>query len=278
MTAEGPARRRGRGKSAESLALIDAAPAVVSELPAEAVTIVVLTREDARILTDRIKHAAEHLYQLLLEAHEGKAWLALGYPSWREYAAIECSMSQSYAYRLLNQARVLRALEQAAGSPIGEIVSEHVARQIKPSLRFVTSEITERIQQGEEATAAVQTAIHTLTEKPEPAARRVVGPPSNGLDFARCAIMQLEEIRDDDTQRQQAFDAIRTWLDAKDTGLAPGEEYEERFEVDSAVLQAVHAIRRIAASWPDDVHFQPLIRKLRYEADRLAQWQERRRA
>ncbi|MEO8520040.1 MAG: hypothetical protein ABI603_01680 [Acidobacteriota bacterium] len=136
--------RHGRGTSAESLAL---------------------TREDARILTDRIKHAAEHLYQLLLEAHEQEAWRALGYPSWREYAAIEFGKSQSYLYRLLDQGRVLRALEQAAGSPIGEIVSEHVARQIKPHLAVVTSEIVERIKNGEAAPAAVTAAVNTVTEK-----------------------------------------------------------------------------------------------------------------
>lgn len=70
---------------------------------------------DAAALTD---HA------LTLDAYERKAWQVLGYASWREYAKTEFSMGQSHAYRLLDQGRVIRALEEAAGiSPMGEIVS-----------------------------------------------------------------------------------------------------------------------------------------------------------
>ncbi len=42
--------------------------------------------------------------------------------------------------------------------------------------------------------------------------RREVRPPSNGMQFARIAIMKLEEIRDDDTERAQAFNHVRAWL------------------------------------------------------------------
>jgi hypothetical protein len=41
--------------------------------------------------------------------------------------------------------------------------------------------------------------------------------PSNGMQFARIAIMKLEEIRDDDIERQQAFRHVRSWLDARET-------------------------------------------------------------
>jgi hypothetical protein len=40
--------------------------------------------------------------------------------------------------------------------------------------------------------------------------------PSNGMQFARIAVMKLEEIRDDDTERQQALDHVRRWLDARE--------------------------------------------------------------
>lgn len=45
-------------------------------------------------------------------------------------------------------------------------------------------------------------------------------PPSNGLQFARIAIMKLEEIRDNDSERQQAFDMVRRWLDAREAQAA----------------------------------------------------------
>lgn len=41
--------------------------------------------------------------------------------------------------------------------------------------------------------------------------------PSNGMQLARIAVMKLEEIRDDDLERQQAFQHVRSWLNARET-------------------------------------------------------------
>lgn len=40
----------------------------------------------------------------------------------------------------------------------------------------------------------------------------VLGPPCNGLDFARMALMDLEQIRDDDAQRDAAFEFVLAWI------------------------------------------------------------------
>lgn len=61
------------------------------------------TPDEARHLTDAIKSSAERLWSLLMEAHDRKAWAALGYTTWRDYAMTEFGMSQSHAYRLLDQ-------------------------------------------------------------------------------------------------------------------------------------------------------------------------------
>lgn len=89
-----------------------------------------LTADEARELTNEIKASAERMYALLLRAHEGRAWSALGYDSWREYAMAEFGMSQSHAYRLLDQARVIRVIEADADSPIGELPNESQAREL----------------------------------------------------------------------------------------------------------------------------------------------------
>lgn len=89
-----------------------------------------LNADEARALTDEIRGAAEQVYALLLKAHEGEAWTPLGYGSWREYAMAEFGMSQSYAYRLLDQARVIREIEAASVSPIGELPNEGQAREL----------------------------------------------------------------------------------------------------------------------------------------------------
>lgn len=105
-----------------------------------------LTPDEARSLTDEIRGATERVFRLLLRAYEGNAWQALGYGSWRDYAMTEFGMSQSHAYRLLDQGRVVREIEDAAvaaqgelseteSSPIGETaISEAAARELVPLL------------------------------------------------------------------------------------------------------------------------------------------------
>jgi hypothetical protein len=39
-----------------------------------------------------------------------------------------------------------------------------------------------------------------------------LGPPRNGMDFARMALMDLEQIRDDDVERDAAFDCVMEWI------------------------------------------------------------------
>lgn len=65
--------------------------------------------------------------------------------------------------------------------------------------------------------AAVPSESSTGEKPPREAARRPLAPPSNGVQFARIAIMKLEEIRENDTERQHAFAMVRSWLDARET-------------------------------------------------------------
>lgn len=109
-----------------------------------------LTRAEARDLTDTIKASADTLWLLLKDSYDRRAWAALGYDTWRDYATAEFGMSQSYAYRLLGQAQVIAEIEAAAGSPMGEMISERDARDLKPVL-------AEAKRAVEEATAGEKT-------------------------------------------------------------------------------------------------------------------------
>ena len=130
-----------------------------------ATSVVPLTRDEARALTDRrIRETVDQLWSLLLEAHERHAWKALSYASWREYAVAEFNMSQGHAYRLLDQGRIIRELEAVANSPVGEI-SERVIRDIKPRLALVTAEISERIADGEIPKDAVQATLVDVRQR-----------------------------------------------------------------------------------------------------------------
>lgn len=118
----------------------------------------------ARELTIKIKSATYQLWSLLLEAHEGKAWKALGYASWEAYIDAEFDMSRQYAYRLLDHGRVIRALEEAAGESVahGRQITERVSRDIKPVLPDVTREIRERVEAGGDP---IQTTYEVIEAK-----------------------------------------------------------------------------------------------------------------
>lgn len=57
----------------------------------------------------------------------------------------------------------------------------------------------------------------TPTERPAKPAAPVLGPPSNGMQFARMAIMDLEQIRPDDAERAEAFAYVKEWIDARES-------------------------------------------------------------
>jgi hypothetical protein len=112
---------------------------------------------------------------------------------------------------------------------VDDLKAEHAA-----SLQAVCSEKTKyTTKQGTVATMKT-TNIGRRREQPEPdvddpplepvsfPSRRSVAapPPRNGIQFARIAIMKLEEIRDNDQERQQAFDMVRRWLDAREAETA----------------------------------------------------------
>ena len=61
-----------------------------------------MTKSCARDLTDRIKVAGQDLAEMLHRAHEGRAWEALGYASWKEHCEAEFQMSKRRSYQLLD--------------------------------------------------------------------------------------------------------------------------------------------------------------------------------
>jgi len=101
----------------------------------------------ARQLTERIRaaaHTAHRLCSLLVEAHERRAWVALGYPTWSEYIRTEFRLSRSRSYELLEHGRVVRDLESATGLSGIPDISPHAAAQIKPHLDEVVQAIRAR--------------------------------------------------------------------------------------------------------------------------------------
>jgi hypothetical protein len=100
----------------------------------------------ASALTERIRRAQDHVCLLLLEAHEGRAAASLGYRSWAQYVQREFSLSRRRSYELLDQGRVIRAVQAAAGMRGIPHISAHAAEEIKAHLHDVTSTIQRRVE------------------------------------------------------------------------------------------------------------------------------------
>jgi hypothetical protein len=62
-------------------------PALIDTKTGEVVEI--LERDEARALTDRIRVAIEGIWECVIEAYQGRAWLSLGYSSWDDYCTSE---------------------------------------------------------------------------------------------------------------------------------------------------------------------------------------------
>jgi hypothetical protein len=101
------------------------------------------TPDQARAVTEAIKHHAEQLYELLYQAWSRKAWKALGYASFAAYVQTEFAMTRQRAYQLLDQARIVEAISAAATTPVD--IPEAAARDLKPVLPQVIEHIRAKL-------------------------------------------------------------------------------------------------------------------------------------
>lgn len=126
-----------------------------------------LDESEAREITDRIKSTTNILYLLIKRAHAGKAWKALGYSSFESYVREEFNYSRSYAYKLLNQANIIEAIEAVVPEGTEVYVGELTARGLKQSLPELLEELEERTfdSSPEEATAIIEDVIREAKEK-----------------------------------------------------------------------------------------------------------------
>lgn len=112
-----------------------------------------------------------------------------------KFSARRIAETCAVSHELVNRQR--RELATDASSFVGLDGKERRPR--KPSEEWPESEIAD---------------ADFVEHKNEPAkSTPILGPPREGLRFARSAIMDLEQIRTDDTERAEAFTTVRGWID-----------------------------------------------------------------
>lgn len=128
-----------------------------------------LSREEATVLTQTIRTQTNVLYLLIARAHSGKAHLALGYTSFEAYIKAEFNYSKSYAYKLLDQARIIEAIEDVMPEGAQVYVSDATARGLKASMGEFLPELEEKVRDlpTDEAAAVMEDLVQDYRERKE---------------------------------------------------------------------------------------------------------------
>ena len=87
-------------------------------------------------------------------------------------------------------------------------LSEGTIDKIEKIEKEAPPEIKEQASSGE---ISINKA-YTVTKKPTDREYPKLGPPSRGMQLARMAIMDLEQITDDDLERDPAFTSVKQWI------------------------------------------------------------------
>lgn len=131
----------------------------------------ILDEASARQLTERIRTGVGQVCLMLLEAHEGHAWTALGYRTWHDYVQSEFAISRSRSYELLDRARVTRAIEQASGVSALADISTLTVRQLRRRLPELLGRIQARIT-GDTCGDRRTVVLDAIREEKQQALRR----------------------------------------------------------------------------------------------------------
>lgn len=126
-----------------------------------------MTEGEAQEITEAIRSAATATYILLAQAHERKAYKALGYETWADYVKEEFEMSAQRSYQLLDLSRAVAMIE--AATPEGTVVklTEAQARDIKRELPRITEQLAKETKEKtpEDASADVDRIIDEIRDQ-----------------------------------------------------------------------------------------------------------------
>ena len=92
-------------------------------------------------------------------------------------------------------------------------VSAEMVNSIRPTQLSESDTSTRTGKDGKNHPARQQSADNEPTTKGGKQKKsQKLGPPCNGMQFARMAIMNLEQIRRDDKERTKAFNTVKEWI------------------------------------------------------------------
>ena len=127
---------------------------------------IVMSKEKASMLTEDIKSTTTALYVLLKQAHDEKAFIAMGYKTWTEYVEKEFEFSRTRSYQLINQANVIEQIEESTGFPI--YITERDARAIKKRLPEITEKLKVEVKEADLEREEAERVAKEILDNREP--------------------------------------------------------------------------------------------------------------
>lgn len=106
----------------------------------------VLSVSEAEELTAAIRSTVTATYILLAEAHDKKAFKAMGYETWADYVRDEFDISPQRSYQLLDLSKTIKIIEESAPDGTEVKLTEAQARDIKRELPKITERISEETE------------------------------------------------------------------------------------------------------------------------------------
>lgn len=164
----------------------------------------VLPADVARDLTDRIRRQLEFTWDLVIQAYEGGAWVALGYKSWNDYCVKEFG-SQHIAIPREDRNEIVGSLRDAglslrAISSATGISKDTVARSLTSRSTVANATVEDSDDSSSESEPVKIKGVNQKTyssqpPKPKPKSNDSVEPPLDGqADIADALDTSLEDL------------------------------------------------------------------------------------
>lgn len=222
---------------------------LIKDIKAEDVEVeIIMTKDEAKALTMDIQSTSSALYILLKQAHDEKAWVAMGYNSWTSYIENEFEFSRARSYQLINQATVIEEINEASGVPL--YITEREARSIKNRLPNITEKLNKNVKEADlPEDEAKDKALEIIREEP-------------GDDIDRASNFNDEDTR---LHEEQEYDGIDEDNPERNNFKGSGELTDE----DKFFFDNLEATLKIFQAMPDAISFGKLIKSSNVAKDPL---------
>lgn len=128
---------------------------------------VIMSEHEAKEITNSIRSTGAAMSALIIQAHTGKAYRALGYTTWAEYVKEELNYSPQRSYQLLDLAKTTKMFEEVTPEGTNIKLTEAQVRDIKQGLPKITEQIEEETygMDADEAGDAVTRIVEEAREQ-----------------------------------------------------------------------------------------------------------------